>query len=84
MQLKYRALEFQALQPYVEAGDTVHPNMGMSYRPMEHFSLGFSGGIAMGIDPWDRCRSRRPGSIWTSSTIPTGRPAGSATPIAEP
>ena len=52
-QLKYRAIEFQALQPFVDAGDFVHPNMGMSYRPMEHFSLGFSGGIATGIDPWD-------------------------------
>jgi hypothetical protein len=27
--------------------------MGMSYRPMEHYSLGSSGGIATGYDPWD-------------------------------
>jgi len=52
-QLKYRTVEFQALQPFADAGDIVHPTMGMSYRPMEHFSLGFSGGIATGIDPWD-------------------------------
>jgi len=52
-QLRYRTVEFQALQPFADAGDNVHPAMGMSYRPMEHFSLGFSGGIATGIDPWD-------------------------------
>jgi hypothetical protein len=37
----------------VERGDIVQMNLGMSYRPMEHFALGSSGGIATGYDPWD-------------------------------
>jgi glycolate oxidase len=53
MQLKYRPVEFDAFKPFVESGDIIQPNMGMSYRPMEHFSLGSSGGIATGYDPWD-------------------------------
>jgi glycolate oxidase len=53
MQIKYRQLEFDAFKPFAERGDIVQPNMGMSYRPMEHFSLGSSGGIATGYDPWD-------------------------------
>ncbi len=53
MQLAYRPVEFQALQPFAAAGNVLHPNMGMSYRPMEHFSLGCSGGIATDFDPWD-------------------------------
>jgi len=53
MQLKYRPVEFDAFNPFTERGDIVQPNMGMSYRPMEHYSLGSSGGIATGYDPWD-------------------------------
>jgi glycolate oxidase len=53
MQLKYRQLEFEAFKPFSGRGDIVQPNMGMSYRPMEHFALGSSGGIATGYDPWD-------------------------------
>jgi glycolate dehydrogenase FAD-linked subunit len=53
MHLKYRPVEFDAFKPFVDRGDIVQPNMGMSYRPMEHFSLGSSGGIATGYDPWD-------------------------------
>jgi glycolate oxidase len=53
MQLKYRPVEFDAFSPFSERGDIVQPNMGMSYRPMEHYSLGSSGGIATGYDPWD-------------------------------
>jgi len=53
MQLKYRPVEFDAFNPFSERGDIVQPNMGMSYRPMEHYSLGSSGGIATGYDPWD-------------------------------
>jgi len=53
MQLKYREYEFEAFKPYRDRGDIVQPNMGMSYRPMEHFSLGSSGGIATGYDPFD-------------------------------
>jgi hypothetical protein len=53
MQLSYRPVEFEAFKPFTESGDIVQPNMGMSYRPMEHFSLGSSGGIATGYDPWD-------------------------------
>jgi glycolate oxidase len=57
MQLKYRQYEFDAFKAFSQRGDIVQPNMGMSYRPMEHFSLGSSGGIATGYDPWD------PGSL---------------------
>jgi glycolate oxidase len=53
MQLSYRPVEFEAFKPFTESGDIVQLNMGMSYRPMEHFSLGSSGGIATGYDPWD-------------------------------
>jgi hypothetical protein len=53
MHLKYRPVEFDAFKPFIDRGDIVQPNMGMSYRPMEHFSLGSSGGIATGYDPWD-------------------------------
>ena len=53
MQLNYRPVEFEAFKPFIQRGDIVQPNMGMSYRPMEHFSLGSSGGIATGYDPWD-------------------------------
>jgi glycolate oxidase len=53
MQLNYRKYEFDAFKPFTASGDIVQPNMGMSYRPMEHFSLGSSGGIATGYDPWD-------------------------------
>jgi glycolate oxidase len=54
MQLNYRPVEFDAFKPFVDRGDIVQPNMGMSYRPMEHYSLGSSGGIATGYDPWDQ------------------------------
>jgi glycolate oxidase len=57
MQLNYRPVEFEAFKPFRERGDIVQPNMGMSYRPMEHFSLGSSGGIATIYDPYD------PGSL---------------------
>lgn len=57
MHLNYRPVEFEAFKPFVERGDIVQPNMGMSYRPMEHFSLGSSGGIATRYDPYD------PGSL---------------------
>ena len=57
MQLKYRQFEFEAFKPFSSRGDIVQPSMGMSYRPMEHYSLGSSGGIATGYDPWD------PGSL---------------------
>ena len=53
MQLKYRQYEFDAFKPFSNRGEIVQPNMGMSYRPMEHYSLGSSGGIATGYDPWD-------------------------------
>jgi glycolate oxidase len=53
MHLNYRPIEFDAFKPFREAGEIVQPNMGMSYRPMEHFSLGSSGGIATGYDPYD-------------------------------
>lgn len=53
MQLKYREYEFDAFKPFRDRGDIVQPNLGMSYRPMEHFSLGSSGGIATGYDPFD-------------------------------
>jgi glycolate oxidase len=53
MQLNYRPIEFEAFEPFREAGDIVQPSMGMAYRPMENFSLGSSGGIATGYDPWD-------------------------------
>ena len=53
MQMVYREHEFDAFKPFREKGDIVQPNMGMSYRPMEHFSLGSSGGIATGYDPYD-------------------------------
>ncbi len=53
MHLNYRPVEFKAFNPFRERGDIVQPGMGMSYRPMEHFALGSSGGIATGYDPWD-------------------------------
>jgi len=53
MQLNYRPVEFDAFKPFSKRGSIVQPNMGMSYRPMEHYSLGSSGGIATGYDPWD-------------------------------
>jgi glycolate oxidase len=53
MQLNYRKYEFDAFKPFINRGSIVQPNMGMSYRPMEHYSLGSSGGIATGYDPWD-------------------------------
>ncbi len=53
MQLNYRPAEFDAFKPFSSRGEIVQPNMGMSYRPMEHYSLGSSGGIATGYDPWD-------------------------------
>ncbi len=53
MHLNYRPIEFEAFKPFRESGEVVQPNMGMSYRPMEHFSLGSSGGIATGYDPFD-------------------------------
>lgn len=53
MHLNYRPIEFEAFKPFVERGGIVQPNMGMAYRPMEHFSLGSSGGIATGYDPYD-------------------------------
>jgi glycolate oxidase len=54
MQLNYRPVEFNAFKPFSSRGEIVQPNMGMSYRPMEHYSLGSSGGIATGYDPWDQ------------------------------
>jgi glycolate oxidase len=54
MQLKYRQFEFDAFKPFSSRGEIVQPNMGMSYRPMEHYSLGSSGGIATGYDPFDQ------------------------------
>jgi len=57
MQLAYRKYEFEAFKPFSSRGDIVQPYMGMSYRPMEHYSLGSSGGIATAYDPWD------PGSL---------------------
>jgi glycolate oxidase len=53
MHLNYRPVEFDAFKPFRDRGDIVQPNVGMSYRPMEHFSLGSSGGIATFYDPWD-------------------------------
>jgi glycolate oxidase len=53
MHLNYRPVEFDAFKSFRERGAIVQPNMGMSYRPMEHFSLGSSGGIATGYDPFD-------------------------------
>jgi hypothetical protein len=53
MQLNYRPVEFNAFKPFSNRGSIVQPFMGMSYRPMEHYSLGSSGGIATGYDPWD-------------------------------
>ena len=53
MQLNYRPVEFNAFKPFSERGDIIQPNLGMAYRPMEHYSLGSSGGIATGYDPWD-------------------------------
>ena len=53
MHLNYRPLEFDAFKPFRERGEIVQPNLGMAYRPMEHFSLGSSGGIATGYDPFD-------------------------------
>jgi glycolate oxidase len=53
MQLNYRPVEFNAFKPFSSRGEIVQPNLGMSYRPMEHYSLGSSGGIATGYDPWD-------------------------------
>ena len=53
MHLNYRPVEFEAFKPFSSRGSIVQPNMGMSYRPMEHYSLGSSGGIATGYDPWD-------------------------------
>jgi glycolate oxidase len=53
MHLNYRPVEFDAFKAFSSRGEIVQPNMGMSYRPMEHFSLGSSGGIATGYDPWD-------------------------------
>ena len=53
MHLNYRPMEFDAFKSFRERGEIVQPNMGMSYRPMEHFSLGSSGGIATGYDPSD-------------------------------
>jgi glycolate oxidase len=57
MQLNYRPVEFEAFKPFSQRGDIIQPYYGMSYRPMEHYSLGSSGGIATGYDPWD------PGSL---------------------
>jgi glycolate oxidase len=54
MQLNYRKYEFEAFKPFTSRGEIVQPNLGMSYRPMEHYSLGSSGGIATGYDPWDQ------------------------------
>jgi glycolate oxidase len=53
MHLNYRPVEFDAFKPFSNRGSIVQPNLGMSYRPMEHYSLGSSGGIATGYDPWD-------------------------------
>jgi glycolate oxidase len=53
MQLNYRPVEFDAFTSFSKRGSIVQPNMGMSYRPMEHYSLGSSGGIATGYDPFD-------------------------------
>jgi glycolate oxidase len=53
MHLNYRPIEFDAFKPFRERGEIVQPNLGMAYRPMEHFSLGSSGGIATGYDPFD-------------------------------
>jgi glycolate oxidase len=53
MHLNYRPVEFEAFKSFSRRGSIVQPNMGMSYRPMEHYSLGSSGGIATGYDPWD-------------------------------
>jgi glycolate oxidase len=53
MQLNYRKYEFDAFKPFISRGDIIQPSLGMSYRPMEHYSLGSSGGIATGYDPWD-------------------------------
>jgi glycolate oxidase len=53
MQLNYRPVEFDAFKSFSKRGSIVQPNMGMSYRPMEHYSLGSSGGIATGYDPFD-------------------------------
>jgi hypothetical protein len=54
MHLNYRKVEFDAFKPFSKRGFIVQPNMGMSYRPMEHYSLGSSGGIATGYDPYDQ------------------------------
>jgi glycolate oxidase len=53
MHLNYRKVEFDAFKPFSQRGFIVQPNMGMSYRPMEHYALGSSGGIATGYDPYD-------------------------------
>jgi hypothetical protein len=53
MHLNYRPVEFEAFKPFRNRGGIVQPNMGMSYRPMENFSLGSSGGIATFYDPWE-------------------------------
>ncbi len=53
MHLNYRPVEFDAFRPFTKRGSIVQPNIGMSYRPMEHYSLGSSGGIATGYDPFD-------------------------------
>ena len=53
MQLKYRPVEFDAFKSFSKRGSIIQPNLGMSYRPMEHYSLGSSGGIATGYDPFD-------------------------------
>ena len=53
MQLNYRPVEFDAFKPFSSRGSIVQPNLGMSYRPMEHYALGSSGGIATGYDPFD-------------------------------
>ncbi len=53
MHLNYRPVEFEAFKPFSNRGEIVQPSLGMSYRPMEHFSLGSSGGIATGYDPND-------------------------------
>jgi glycolate oxidase len=53
MHLNYRPVEFDAFKSFRERGEIVQANLGMSYRPMEHFALGSSGGIATGYDPFD-------------------------------
>jgi hypothetical protein len=53
MQLNYRPVEFDAFKSFSKRGSIVQPNLGMSYRPMEHYSLGSSGGIATSYDAYD-------------------------------